>query len=281
MENLINVAQLIITKYPFVKSPIGSAMGAIVCSLKDAFKNFRWNKKRNPATSRKQYEEKKMPGGEDKISFSRNVKALQTKYKKNPNSHLVNELMTCTFKTRHEDTIQNPCYVTTLFQKYPFLNDIKQSSKSVHLQNYISYKYIFILFGSIDYDEYHGGPPLAVGPPPPPPPPPRGHPPPALPLVDEGPPLPVDGDGGPPLPPPGGPLPPPAQPVAGGRPPEVAGDGGPPPPLPGGPLPPLALQAAGCLPPPYANLQMRAGKGGGRCRRPRSQGASVKNYNFY
>uniref|UniRef100_A0A1X7VVS2 Uncharacterized protein n=1 Tax=Amphimedon queenslandica TaxID=400682 RepID=A0A1X7VVS2_AMPQE len=85
----------------------------------------------------------------------------------------------------------------------------------------------------MDFDEYHGRPPVARGLPPPPGGPPT--PPPALPVA-------------------GGPLPPPALPVAGGPPPTVA-IGPPPPPTlyppPPPPLrrppppPPLALQGLG------------------------------------
>uniref|UniRef100_A0A1X7U2A1 Uncharacterized protein n=1 Tax=Amphimedon queenslandica TaxID=400682 RepID=A0A1X7U2A1_AMPQE len=151
-----------------------------------------------------------------------------------------------------------------------------------------------------------------------PPPPPGGLlPPPAL-LVAGGQPSPVAGDRGPPrgplpllalpaaggLPPPvagdrGPPPPPPALPRAGGPPPPV--DRGTPvlppgvaPMLPPGGAPPasglpllqqkrqhIIAQLRAVNRQIYANLTRRAGRGGGRGRRPRSRQASVKNYNFY
>ena len=61
------------------------------------------------------------------MSFLRNVKALQTEHKKTRhNPQIVNELMVSTFPMRREDITKSPYDLSTLFEKYPFLNDIHQ-----------------------------------------------------------------------------------------------------------------------------------------------------------
>ena len=65
--------------------------------------------------------------GEDEVSFLRNIKVLQSEHKKtNPNLQVVNELMAATFSMRRQDITENPRSVQTLFEKYPFLNDVQQ-----------------------------------------------------------------------------------------------------------------------------------------------------------
>lgn len=59
--------------------------------------------------------------GEDEQSFARHNRALQAEFKKSrPNYQVVEELMDLSFQMRHDD-INNPCNLTTLLQKYPFL----------------------------------------------------------------------------------------------------------------------------------------------------------------
>ena len=65
--------------------------------------------------------------GEDEVSFLRNIKVLQSEHKKtNHNRQVVNELMSSTFSMRRQDITENPRSVQTLFDKYPFLNDVEQ-----------------------------------------------------------------------------------------------------------------------------------------------------------
>ena len=61
--------------------------------------------------------------GEDEVSFKRHNKILVSeKAKVNPNMMIVNELMDKTFYMRREDITNNPCVVSTLLSKYPFLS---------------------------------------------------------------------------------------------------------------------------------------------------------------
>ena len=67
-----------------------------------------------------------MPG-EDEVSFQRHNKALQLEYKKTrPNPQVVRELMTTTFAMRRADLLSKAYDVLTVFEKYPFLNDVDQ-----------------------------------------------------------------------------------------------------------------------------------------------------------
>ena len=60
--------------------------------------------------------------GEDKISFSRHVKALQAEFKKvRPNKAVVGELMSSSFSLRRKDIIENPRDLASILDKYPFL----------------------------------------------------------------------------------------------------------------------------------------------------------------
>ena len=68
------------------------------------------------------------------MSFLRNVKALQAEYKKTRhNPQIVDELMASTFPKRRQDITQNPCDLCTLFERYPFLNDINQVMAYAHV----------------------------------------------------------------------------------------------------------------------------------------------------
>ena len=72
--------------------------------------------------------------GEDDVSFLRNVKALQTEYKKmRHNPQIVDELMISAFPKRREDITMNPYDLCTLFEKYPFLNDTNQVINSTYV----------------------------------------------------------------------------------------------------------------------------------------------------
>uniref|UniRef100_A0A1X7ULL7 Uncharacterized protein n=1 Tax=Amphimedon queenslandica TaxID=400682 RepID=A0A1X7ULL7_AMPQE len=63
----------------------------------------------------------------DEVSFLRNIKVLQSEHTKtNHNSQVVNELMASTFSMRRQDITENLRSVQTLFEKYPFLNDVQQ-----------------------------------------------------------------------------------------------------------------------------------------------------------
>ena len=82
--------------------------------------------------------------GEGDVSFLRNVKALQTEYKKmRHNLQFVNELMISTFPKRREYITKNPYDLCTLFEKYPFWNNIKEVINSTYMRcNYSNY-YIY------------------------------------------------------------------------------------------------------------------------------------------
>lgn len=52
---------------------------------------------------------------------------LQSEHEKTtPNIQIVNELMALTFSLRQQDITENPRNVQTLFEKYPFLNDVQR-----------------------------------------------------------------------------------------------------------------------------------------------------------
>lgn len=52
---------------------------------------------------------------------------LQTEWRKrDANMEVVEELMTCTFPHRRADILNAACDVITLFEKYPFLQDMEQ-----------------------------------------------------------------------------------------------------------------------------------------------------------
>lgn len=56
---------------------------------------------------------------------------LQLEHKKTtPNIQIVNELMASTFSLRQQDITENPRNIQTLFEKYPFLNDVQQVKMS-------------------------------------------------------------------------------------------------------------------------------------------------------
>lgn len=60
--------------------------------------------------------------GEDEVSFSRHVKALQAEFKKaRPNQAVVSELMSSSFSLRRKDIIENPRDLKSILDKYPFL----------------------------------------------------------------------------------------------------------------------------------------------------------------
>lgn len=65
--------------------------------------------------------------GEDEKSFARHNKALSTEsLKSKPNLQLVEELMNLSYKMRRVDILDNPCDLSSLFEKYPFLKNEKQ-----------------------------------------------------------------------------------------------------------------------------------------------------------
>ena len=56
--------------------------------------------------------------GEDEVSFHRHCKALQNEFKKkNPNAHIVNELMQLSFGLRRKDINENPRELQSVFEK--------------------------------------------------------------------------------------------------------------------------------------------------------------------
>ena len=82
--------------------------------------------------------------GEDDVSFTRNVKAVQTEYKKmDDNPQIVDELMVSTLPKGREDITKNPYDLCTLFEKYPFLNDINQVNTTYMWCNYINYYNVY------------------------------------------------------------------------------------------------------------------------------------------
>ena len=70
-----------------------------------------------------------VPPGEDEASFKRHNKILILESKKSrPNIAVVTPLMERTFAFRRADILANPLDVTTMFTKYPFLQNVDQVS---------------------------------------------------------------------------------------------------------------------------------------------------------
>lgn len=145
-EDYRNVAQSVISRYPFLQSPFGSPHGAIVCMLQNRFKEFRREKSKRKATpshvtnSESESRIKRcppaittiitppsVPAGEDEISFKRHNKVLiKEKSKSHPNSQVVSDLMEITFSIRRDDIVTISCNITQLLTKYPFLSEENQ-----------------------------------------------------------------------------------------------------------------------------------------------------------
>jgi len=65
--------------------------------------------------------------GEDEVSFACHIKVLQNEWRKrDTDKEVVEELMVCTFPFRRTDILSAACDVLTLFEKYPFLQDMEQ-----------------------------------------------------------------------------------------------------------------------------------------------------------
>uniref|UniRef100_A0A1X7UX00 Uncharacterized protein n=1 Tax=Amphimedon queenslandica TaxID=400682 RepID=A0A1X7UX00_AMPQE len=65
--------------------------------------------------------------GEDEKSFARYNKALLTEYlKSKPNMQLAEELMTVSYSMHRSDILRNPCHMSALLEKYPFLKNERQ-----------------------------------------------------------------------------------------------------------------------------------------------------------
>uniref|UniRef100_A0A1X7TXR6 Uncharacterized protein n=1 Tax=Amphimedon queenslandica TaxID=400682 RepID=A0A1X7TXR6_AMPQE len=119
-EDYKNVADAIVQKYAFFKSSVGTPTGAIIQSLVYRFKEFRREEKLQ--TSKSETEDR-----EDEKSFAQHNKALLTEYlKSKPNMQLAEELMTVSYSMRHSDILSNPCHMSALLEKYPFLKNETQ-----------------------------------------------------------------------------------------------------------------------------------------------------------
>uniref|UniRef100_A0A1X7VY76 Uncharacterized protein n=1 Tax=Amphimedon queenslandica TaxID=400682 RepID=A0A1X7VY76_AMPQE len=66
-----------------------------------------------------------VPLGKDEVSFLHKRFTVRAQ-EDNHNPQVMNELMASTFSMRQQDITENPRSVQTLFEKYPFLNDVQQ-----------------------------------------------------------------------------------------------------------------------------------------------------------
>ena len=84
-----------------------------------------------------------VPDGEDRFSFERHNRAPHLEHGKvHPNKQVVEELMTQSFAMRWNDLHDNSYGLDTVFEKYPFLADVSEVSRSsVCLYTFMMYTY--------------------------------------------------------------------------------------------------------------------------------------------